>query len=101
MLPMLNDRVFPDDILRVLARHMKNPKASSTSDKQLYLTLRRYDENSSETLLSDIQPNEQFLFNKKIYRKEQLRRTRSLCTEMKSGRKYLISETAPVKQFKN
>jgi len=101
LLPMLNDKVFPDDVLRVLAKHMKNPKASSTSDKNLYLVLRKYDDHSSETLLGELESGTTFLFNKKIYRKLEKRRTRSLCLDVNSDRKYLISETAPVKEFKN
>lgn len=101
MLPMLNDQAFPDDILRVLARHMKNPKASSTSDKNLYLVLRQYDGSSLGTLLADVEPGASFLFNKKVYQKLEKRRTRSLCIEMNSKRKYLISETAAIQEFKN
>ena len=101
LLPMLNDKVFPDDVLRILAHHMKNPKASSTSDKNLYLVLRKYDDHSSETLLGELESGTTFLFNQKIYRKLEKRRTRSLCLDVNSDRKYLISETAPVKEFKN
>lgn len=101
MLPMLNDQVFPDDVLRVLASHMKNPKASSTSDNKLYLVLRRYDQSPEGTLLRELDSGVTFLFNKKIYRKIEKRRTRSLCVELNSNRKYLISETAPVKEFRN
>ncbi|MEQ9287970.1 MAG: transcription elongation protein SprT [Cyclobacteriaceae bacterium] len=101
MIPMLTNQIFPDDVLRVLARHMKNPKASSTSDKNLYLVLRKYDKESGGKLLSELESGVTFLFNKKVYRKIEKRRTRSLCIEVSSNRKYLISETAPVQEFKN
>jgi hypothetical protein len=101
MLPLLNDKVFPDDVLRVLARHMKNPKASSTSDSRLLKVLRKYDGEEDLTFLSDVEPGINFLFNKKIYKKIEKRRTRSLCVEVNSNRKYLISETATIKTFQN
>lgn len=101
MLPMLNDKIFPDDILRVLARHMKNPKASSTSDSRLLTVLRKYDGETDLTFLSDVAPGTNFLFNKKVYKKLEKRRTRSLCIETNSNRKYLISETATIKTFQN
>ncbi len=102
MLPMLTNKVFPDDLLRIVAHHMKNPKASSTSDSKLLEALRLYDTTpSSELLLAQLEEGTAFLFNKKVYRKIQTRRTRSLCEELSSGRKYLISDAAPVKRFKN
>ena len=101
MFPMLTDRVFPDEILRPLADHMKNPKASSTVDGKLLVALRNYDSNSIGTLLSHIEVNSQFLFNKTVYKKLEKRRTRSICLNMNSGRKYLISESAQVQAFKN
>lgn len=101
MLPMLNGKVFPDDILRVLAKHMKNPKASSSSDSRLLSVLRKYDGNVDLIFLSDIEPGVSFLFNKKVYQKIEKRRTRSLCLEVISKKKYLISEAAVIKPFKH
>lgn len=101
MLPMLNDSVFPGDVLKVLAAHMKNPKASSTSDPSLYLALKRYDPPTSEIVLSELGEGDKFLFNRRTYKKLEVRRTRSLCLCLDNSRKYLISETAPVRKFKN
>ena len=42
--PMLNSLVFPDDILQVLIKHMKNPKASTQADARLVQVLRKYDD---------------------------------------------------------
>lgn len=96
MLPMLRSDVFPDDILRVLARHMKNPKASSYSDPKLISALSSYDKDQNGILLSQVKTNEQFIFNKRQFTKLELRRTRVVCKEEKTGRKYLISQTAKV-----
>lgn len=101
MFPVLNEKVFPMDILSPLALHMKNPKATSTSDSNLFKALKKYDEHSSEIMLHELGIGSKFLFNKKVYRKLELRRTRSLCLQVETNRKYLISETAPVIKFKN
>lgn len=101
MLPMLREDIFPMDVLGPLARHMKNPKATSTSDKALFVALRNHDETKSGLLLREVETGSKFLFNKKIYRKLEVRRTRSLCELTSNQKKYLISETAPVQVFKN
>ncbi len=101
MLPMLREDIFPMDILGPLARHMKNPKASSVSDSALLAALRRYDEQPKGTFLKEIEVGTKFLFRKKIYRKLESRRTRALCEHLDSGRQYLISESASVSGFKN
>ncbi len=101
MLPMLREDIFPMDVLGPLARHMKNPKATSTSDKALFVALRNHDKTKSGLLLREVETGSKFLFNKKIYRKLEVRRTRSLCELTSNQKKYLISETAPVQVFKN
>lgn len=101
MLPMLREDIFPMDILSPLARHMKNPKATSTSDKALFIALRKHDKNNGGMLLKEVETGAKFLFNKKVYRKLEVRRTRSLCELTSNQKKYLISETAPVQVFKN
>ncbi|UXX78839.1 transcription elongation protein SprT [Reichenbachiella carrageenanivorans] len=101
MLPLLREDIFPMDVLGPLARHMKNPKATSTSDKALFVALRNHDKNKSGLLLKEVETGAKFLFNKKVYRKLEVRRTRSLCELTTNQRKYLISETAPVQVFKN
>ena len=45
--------IFPTDIQQCLAIHLKNPKASSSSDYKLAKVLRKYDKNPTLTI-SDI-----------------------------------------------
>ena len=97
MLPMLRNEVFPDDLLKVLARHMKHPKASSYSDPKLIAALGQYDKDQSSVHLSELNVNDQFIFNKRLFNKIELRRTRVVCEEVKTGKKYLISQMAKVK----
>ena len=96
MIPLLNPDIFPDDILRPLARHMKNPKASSQSDKHLVLALRKYDPKDDSTLLLDVPDGVSFKLKEREFKKLQVRRSRVLCLEKCSGRNYLISGIATV-----
>ncbi len=103
MLPILNPGVFPDDMLKVLARHLKNPKASTHSDPLLVQALRAHstkNEDNLQTLISLI-PGEKFLFNKKQFTRLEKKRTRVLCEEVLTGKKYLISGIALVKPINN
>src|SRR5690554_2668282 len=49
MLPFINPQVFPHEILPLLAKHFKNPKASSDTDAALSLALKQYDADKDKT----------------------------------------------------
>lgn len=97
MLPVLNDQVFPSPVLRTLAAYLKNPKASSCNDHKLMQALNAYDESPGLTL-NDIEEGEIFIFGKRRFKKEKLRRTRYVCQDLDNGRKYLISKVASVQK---
>lgn len=98
--PVLSNLIFPEDILEALRSHMKNPKASSSADPHLNMCLRKYDENTGLVHLGEIKNGDLFKFNTRVFKKESLRRTRILCQEINSGRKYLISKVALVENLK-
>ena len=100
MQPMLSPAIFPDDILKVCRKHFKNPKASTAADPVLVRVLSQYNENNKneDELLEDIPVGNAFEFRSKIYKKLEQRRTRALCAEKSSGKKYLISMAALVRQ---
>ncbi len=101
MAPMLTDLVFPKDILIPLRHHMVNPSASSARDLFLMKEMSKYDAFSSdsgeEIFLSDLMPGRQFFLSGRKFQKGETRRTRVLCEEIDSGRKYLVSRLAKVK----
>ena len=97
MLPLLNTDVFPNNILLPLQRYLKNPKASSCNDHVLVMALAQHDANPV-MVLQDIEVGAHFRHGKKTYLKESLRRTRYVCKEVRSGRRYLISKSAPVEE---
>ena len=94
--PMLTEQVFPRSVLAALHRYFKNPKASSCSDPVLYQILKQFDGPTDAILLKNIQVGQLFLFNKRQFVKLEKKRTRSVCQEVTTKRKYLISEVAEV-----
>jgi len=100
MLPLVNPLVFPDDLIRLLAKHLKNPKASTWSDAHLSMALRKYNTGGSELdelHLDEINDGKDFKFNDKVFTKLEKRRTRVLCQDNSTGKKYLIPKQAVVK----
>jgi SprT protein len=94
--PIMNEEVFPENILNALNKYLLNPKASSCTDLHLLKALGEHDENTHLKYLSDVKPGESFKFNKKYFVKESINRTRAICKDIKTGRKYYISQGAQV-----
>ncbi len=95
--PVMTADIFPDKILRGLKRHMVNPKASTFSDTEMTELLRDADPKwSRATLLSEIPEGSLFGLHGKWFRKGALQRTRVLCLELKSKRKFLVPADMPV-----
>ncbi|HEY8401340.1 MAG TPA: SprT-like domain-containing protein [Cytophagaceae bacterium] len=96
VVPLLKNDAIPDDLLEPLFDYINNPKASSCSDISLLKALGQYDTHTPLPFLSDVKNGQVFRFQKTVYRKEKTLRTRALCVEIKTGRKYYISEGAQV-----
>ncbi|MBN7814878.1 SprT-like domain-containing protein [Algoriphagus pacificus] len=99
LFPILAEQFFPIDILIPLRKHMKNPKASSAADLFLMKEMSKYDlkkDYSEVTFLSDLKVGSRFLISGREFEKGETRRTRSVCLEIKSGKKFLIAVLAKV-----
>lgn len=97
LIPFIRANVFPDHLSLALAKHMKNPKASSTSDPALRKELIKYDDRPV-TLLEDIPHHAIFLFNdNRVFRKEEKQRTRYRCFDIVNKKYYLINRSAEVR----
>ncbi|MEP1033649.1 SprT-like domain-containing protein [Ekhidna sp.] len=94
--PMLNETIFHKSVLTALKKYFKNPKASSCSDPILYQILKQFDEPSGKVLLKEISIGQSFLFNQRSFVKLEKKRTRSVCQEVYSKKRYLISDLAEV-----
>ena len=97
LLPFLCPNVFPDPICSILARHMKNPKASTDRDFNLVMALKTFDENKFQTFIYQIENGVMFqIYNGKKFIKIKKRRTRFECKEVLTGKIYVFSPHAEV-----
>ena len=96
MLNFLTPDYFPDDILKVLSRHMISPKASTFADLELVRVLKKYDQLPSVTI-SDLAVGDSFkIANGKIFVKGEKIRKRYNCIEHKTNKTYLFHSFAEV-----
>ncbi len=97
MLPFLTPEIFPVELLPLLAKHFKNPKASSDTDTQLALALKQFDEDSNKTYVFQLSSGQKFrLYNGRVFIKGEQRRKRIECVEVKTGKLYLFNPNAEV-----
>ncbi|MEZ4976820.1 MAG: sprT domain-containing protein [Flavobacteriaceae bacterium] len=97
MLPFLNPEVFPEELLPLLARHFKNPKASSDTDAKLSLALKQFDAPSDKTLIFELPYGSTFkIYNGRLFKKGNKRTKRFECMEVSTGKLYLFNPNAEV-----
>ena len=103
MVPFIRPHIFPQSLLPLLARHFKNPKASSDTDATLSLALKQYDENKSDkNYIFEIPYNSVFrIANGRIFKKIAIRVKRYECQELSSGKMYLFNPNAEVEVLPN
>jgi len=101
MLPFLNPEIFPSDLLPLLARHFKSPKASSDTDVDLAFALKQFDAPNNKTYIFEVQKGSDFkLYNGKVFKMGNKRVKRFECLELKTGRLYLFNANAEVELIK-
>ena len=98
MLPFLRPEVFPSNLLPILARHFRNPKASSDTDAGLSLALKQFDVQESErSYIFELPHGSVFrIYNGKLFQKRNKRVKRYECVEIATGRVYLFQPNAEV-----
>ena len=98
MLPFIRPQIFPSKLLPLLARHFKNPKASSSTDAQLSIALKQFDEQQREiNYVFELPIGSVFrIYNGKLFKKGTKRTKRYECIELKTGRMYLFQPNAEV-----
>lgn len=97
--PVLNQNVFPPDILGELLHYFKDPKAACCSAPALHNLLTKHDGPTDLVPLDSIPNGEIFLLDNAVYRKIEKKRTRDLCQALGTGKKYYIPEIAQVKKI--
>ncbi len=100
MLPFLQPGIFPSELLPLLANHLRNPKASSTTDSSLALALRSYDPPSDAVPVMEIPPGAMFrMYNGRKFKRGDKRVKRIECVEISTGRLYLFQPNAEVERI--
>ncbi len=101
MLPFIRPEIFPNTLLPFIARHFKNPKASSSTDSHLALALKKYDSPTDLIPVFELPYGSVFrLHNGKLFKKGKQKVKRIECVEMRSGRIYLFQPHAEVELLK-
>ena len=102
MAPMMTDLIFPQSVLTPLIAHMRNPKASTHADPHLLQALRAYDQENNGLTLAQVPIDGCFSFRSRAYQKiGPVKRTRSVCLELQTQKRYLISLQAEVEALVN
>lgn len=102
MVPFIRPEIFPSQLLPLLARHFRNPKASSDTDATLALALKQFDPENDKNYIFEIPYGSIFrIHNGKIFKKVALRLKRYECLEISSGRTYLFNPNAEVELLPN
>lgn len=97
MLPMIRPQIFPNQLLPLLARHFRNPKASSDTDATLSLALKEFDERSDKNYIFEVPYGSRFrIYNGRVFEKGAQRIKRFECKELSSGKIYLFNPNAEV-----
>ena len=99
MVPFIRPDVFPNQLLPLIARHFKNPKASSSTDAQLSIALKAYDDiqHTEKSYVFELPFGSIFrIYNGKLFKKGNKRVKRYECIEVNTGRMYLFQPNAEV-----
>lgn len=97
MVPFIRPEIFPNQLLPLIARHFRNPKASSDTDATLALALKQFDPENDKNYVFEIPYGSKFrIHNGKIFKKVALRTKRIECMEIATGKIYLFNPNAEV-----
>lgn len=97
MLPFIRPEIFPSQLLPLIARHFKNPKASSDTDAQLSVAIKKFDLENDKNYVFELPPGGLFkIYNGRVFKKGQKLRKRYECQEVASGKIYLFQPNAQV-----
>lgn len=102
MVPFIRPEIFPNQLLPLIARHFRNPKASSDTDATLALALKQFDPENDKNYVFEIPYGSVFrIHNGKIFKKVALRTKRIECLEIATGKVYLFNPNAEVELLPN
>lgn len=100
MIGFLGVQVFPDELERAIALSLKKVKAGSCSDPKLYKALAAYDPDPVDGLswVEELPPGSYFVTKEgNVYQLIEKRRTRYLCEQLSTKKRYLFQGVVRVK----
>jgi SprT protein len=98
--PVMNQAIFPENVLNALKIYHLNPTASTGGHGLLSNALRLFDQKQDgKAELDYLNENEIFELNGRLFSKGPLRRTRFFCKEIASGKNYVILGRALVQKI--
>ena len=95
--PVIEDKTFPKKLQEVLIFSLFKTRVSSCLDYHLYKELSAFDAKKEGCFLEKIKTGTKFSFNGRIFVKLEVKRTRALCLEEQTKKKYMIHFLAHVK----
>lgn len=91
MVPLLNNTVFPAELLPAVQKSLRDVKSSSCYDAELAIALRKYDNRPMGTLVRDLPMGSFFIApDNKKYQLLEKRRTRYEAVETLTNKRYLF-----------
>ncbi len=96
MLPFLRPEIYPKEILPYLANYLKNPKASTDTDKNLSLALKGFKAEEGKVFVFQIPIDSLFIYKNVVYKRGKKRRTRYECVNLSTNKRYLFNQNAEV-----
>lgn len=101
MLPFIRPEIFPHELLPLIARHFRNPRASSDTDAHLSVALKKFDPENDKNYIFEIPLGSLFrIYNGKTFRKGGRKVKRYECVEVDTGKIYLFQPNAEVQLLK-
>ena len=98
--PFLEGEIFPESLSIPLKKHIQNAKATFAADANLTMALREFDPPNNKKCIFELQQGT--LFNTqdgRVFSKDAKRRTRFVCTCVKTKKQYLFPsfvEVSPI-----
>ena len=100
MLPFLKVEIFPDELLKVLQLHFRDPKASSDTDSQLAFILNKFDPENEKNYIFELEKGAVFeIHNGRRFIRGERRTKRFECKEFKGKRLYLFNPLTQVNKI--
>ncbi len=100
--PFLFETIFPLSILDAFKTYLKNPKSSTDLDKELTISLTKFDTLEDYFFIDQLEMGQLFMHRRKeIFKKISKKRKRYVCEKISNGKLYLFQPNTLILDYKN